>query len=107
MGSRVTFAGDVIGRTFRKTHVIQVEDTPFTANTANNVFNPSVPPVYVTTNLPQLTAPEGDLNTLLGSVGFKINPFGNLLVTINGLFPILKKGLTDKFTPVVALDYAF
>ena len=107
LGSRVTFAGDVIGRTFRKTHVIKVEDTPFTANTANNVFNPNVPPVFVTANLPQLTAPEGDLNTLLGSVGFKINPFGNLLVTINGLFPIVKKGLTDKFTPTVALDYAF
>jgi len=107
LGSRITFAGDVIGRTFRKTHVIQVQDTPFTANTANNVFNPNVPPVYVTTNLPQLVAPEGDLNTLLGSVGFKINPFGNLLVTINGLFPIVKKGLTDKFTPTVALDYAF
>jgi hypothetical protein len=107
LGSRVTFAADAIGRTFRSTHIIEVANTPFTANTANNVFNPNVPPVLVTTNLPQLIAPEGDLNTLLGSVGFKFNPFGNLLVTVNGLFPITKKGLQDKFTPVVALDYAF
>jgi hypothetical protein len=107
LGPHVTFAADVIGRTFRNTHIIGVVDTPFTSNTANNVFNPNVPPVLVTTTLPQLSAPLGDLNTLLGSVGFKINPFGNLLVTVNGLFPITKKGLQDKFTPVVGLDYAF
>ena len=107
LGSHVTFAGDIIGRTFRKTQIIEVVPTTFTANTANNVFNPNVPPVLVSTTLPQLTATPGDLNTLLGSAGFKINPFGNLLVTVNGLFSITKKGLQDKFTPVVALDYAF
>ena len=107
LGSHVTFAGDVIGRTFRNTQVIEVVPTTFVANTANNVFNPNVPPVIVTTTLPQLTATPGDLNTLLGSAGFKINPFGNLLVTVNGLFSITKKGLQDKFTPVVAIDYAF
>ena len=107
LGSHVTFAGDVIGRTFRNTQVVEVVPTTFVANTANNVFNPNVPPVIVDTTLPQLTATPGDLNTLLGSAGFKINPFGNLLVTINGLFSLTKKGLQDKFTPVVAIDYAF
>ena len=49
----------------------------------------------------------GDVNTLLGSVGLKINPVGNLLITINGLFSIGKEGLQDKFTPTVGLDYSF
>ncbi len=107
IGSRVTFAADVIGRTYRSTQIIEVVDTPFVANTANNVFNPNVPPVLTTTILPQLTATPGDLNTLLGSAGFKINPVGNLLVTLNALFSLTKKGLQDQFTPVVAIDYAF
>jgi hypothetical protein len=54
-----------------------------------------------------LTARPGDLNTLLGSAGFKVNPVGNLLITLNALFSLTKKGLQDQFTPVVGLDYAF
>jgi len=107
LGSHVTFAADVIGITYRKSPIVEVQSTPFTANTANDVFNPNNPPVLVTTNLPQLVAPVGNLNTLTGSAGFKINPFGNLLVTVNGLFSLTKKGLQDKFTPMVAFDYAF
>jgi hypothetical protein len=107
LGSRVTFAADVIGRTFRNTQIIEIVDTPFVSNTANNVFNPNTPPVLVTTTLPQLTARPGDLNTLLGSAGFKVNPVGNLLITLNALFSLTKKGLQDQFTPVVGLDYAF
>jgi len=107
LGSRFTFAADVIGRTFRNTQIIEIVDTPFVANTANNVFNPATPPQLTTTILPQLTARPGDLNTLLGSAGFKINPVGNLLVTLNALFSLTKKGLQDQFTPVVGIDYAF
>jgi len=51
--------------------------------------------------------PVTDQNRLLGSVGLKINPFGNLLVTVNGLFTLDHKGLQDKFTPLVGIDYSF
>ena len=89
-------------------HTASVANAPVTANTANDIPpNQSNPPVLVTTNLPQLTARPGDLSTLLGSAGFKINPVGNLLITLNALFSLTKKGLTDDCTPVVAVDYAF
>lgn len=101
---RLTFVADLLGRTFRKTQIVRIVDATFRANT-----NPDLkaPPDIVTTVLPQLTTTKGDLNTLLGSVGFKINPVGNLLLTVNGLFSIKKKGLVDSFTPLVGVDYSF
>jgi hypothetical protein len=112
LGSRVTFAGDVIGRTFRNSQVVGVELTPLCVNP-----NPAyVPPAGSTcandANLvsyvrPQIAVTTGNVNTLIGSAGFKINPVGNLLVTLNALFSITKEGLQDKFTPVVGIDYAF
>lgn len=107
IGSRVTFAFDVIGTTYLNTPIVGVENTAFTANTASNIIDPNTPPVYVTTTLPQLTVHTGDLNTLTGSGGFKINPFGNLLITLNALFSLNNNGLVDHLTPMVGLDYAF
>jgi hypothetical protein len=40
-------------------------------------------------------------------VGFKVNPVGNLLLTVNGLFSLNKNGLRDDFTPLIGLDYSF
>jgi hypothetical protein len=48
-----------------------------------------------------------DLHLLLGSVGLKANPFGNLLLTTNVLFPLTKRGLTDNLTWMVGFDYSF
>jgi hypothetical protein len=61
----------------------------------------------VTAVFPRLIASREDLNTLLGSVGFKINPFGNFLITVNGLFSLNDEGLQDRFSPLVAVDYSF
>jgi hypothetical protein len=101
---RLTLVADVLGRTFRNTQVVRVVQQAFEANT-----NPdrTTPPVIVTTMLPRLTTTKGDVHTLLGSVGFKINPVGSLLLTVNGLFSITKKGLVDNFTPLVGVDYSF
>jgi hypothetical protein len=49
----------------------------------------------------------GDVNQILGSVGVKINPFGNFLLTLNGLFPLNNEGLQDGFTPLIGIDYSF
>ena len=57
--------------------------------------------------LPRLVTERGDINTILGSVGVKINPFGNFLLTLNGLFPLNSEGLQDGFTPLVGIDYSF
>jgi hypothetical protein len=103
LNPRLTFVVDVLGRTFRDAQFVRVVDTTFQANT-----NPGGPPNIVTAVFPRLIASREDLNTLLGSVGFKINPFGNFLITLNGLFPIVDdEGLQDRFSPLVAVDYSF
>ena len=79
-------------------------NTQFEANTNTD---PAGAPTLVFATLPTLVTEPGNINTLLGSVGFKVNPVGELLITINGLFSINKQGLRDSFTPLVGLDYSF
>jgi hypothetical protein len=104
MSPRLTFVVDALGRTFRDTQIVSVENATFVANT-----NPSpvTPPVLNSAVLPRLVTREGNLTTFLGSVGFKVNPVGNLLLTVNGLFSLNKNGLRDDFTPLIGLDYSF
>jgi hypothetical protein len=104
LNPRLTFIADVIGRTFINTQVVRVVNTQFEANTNTD---PTGTPTLVFATLPTLVTEPGNINTLLGSVGFKINPVGELLITINGLFSINKQGLRDSFTPLVGLDYSF
>jgi hypothetical protein len=104
VGPRVTLAADVLGRTFRNTQAVRVVQTTFQANTNTD---PNTPPVIVTAQFPRLISEERNLNQLLGSVGIKINPFGNFLVTVNGLFPLNNEGLQTRFAPLVGIDYAF
>jgi hypothetical protein len=101
---RMTFAVDVLGRDRLKSRVVRVVDTTFEANTNTNA---AAPPTIVTATFPRLVAEQGDSNALLGSVGLKINPFGNFLITVNGLFSLNRKGLQDDFAPLVAVDYSF
>lgn len=101
---RLTLAVDVLGRSFRDARVVRVVDTTFQANTNNDR---TLPPVIVTSVFPRLVSEVKDSNTLFGSVGFKINPFGNFLLTINGLFSLSDEGLKDDFAPLVGFDYSF
>jgi hypothetical protein len=112
-GPRVTFIADVIGRTYRNTKVVALLDRSLTFNTNDKCKDAAScainPPILNNTTRPFIGAEAGtgNVNTLTGAVGFKVNPFGNLLVTVNGLFSLTKKGLQDKFTPLVGFDYAF
>ncbi|PYQ37228.1 MAG: hypothetical protein DMF55_01790 [Acidobacteria bacterium] len=101
---RMTVAADVIGRDFVHTQVVRVVNTTFEANTNTN---PTAPPTIVTATFPRLVAERGDSNSLLGSIGVKINPFGNFLLTVNRLFSLNREGLQDNFAPLVAVDYSF
>ncbi len=103
LSPRLTFAVDVLGRTFRNTQSVDVVDTLFEANASNDPTQPNI----VSAVLPRLVTSPGNLNTLLGSVGLKINPFGNFLLTLNGLFPLNSEGLQDGFTPLIGIDYSF
>ena len=99
---RMTLAVDVLGRDFVSSRTVRVVDSTFQANT-----NPSGPPNIVTATFPRLVADERDSNSILGSIGVKINPFGNFLLTVNGLFRLNDEGLQDDFAPLVAFDYSF
>ena len=103
LSPRLTFIVDALGRTLRDSKVLRVLDTPFVYNT-----NPATDPVDLhTATLRQLVATEQDSTSFLGSVGFKVNPVGNLLVIVNGLFSLNGRGLQAKFSPLVGLDYSF
>ncbi len=111
---RVTVAFDVIGRTFLQTQIVQVEDQTFTATTGDSRGGECLcepegqqPPQVVTARYPRLTTTQGDLNTLIGSFGLKVNPFANLLVTANALFSLNREGLQFNIAPMVGIDYSF
>jgi hypothetical protein len=100
---RFTLIVDGLGRTFRNGQVLREQDTVFEYNT-----NPATDPVNLqTATIKQLVATQENSTSFSGSVGFKINPVGNLLLTINGLFSLNRRGLQDKFAPLVGVDYSF
>jgi len=103
LSPRLTFIVDALGRTLRKSQVLREVVTTFEYN-----VNPSTDPVDLrSTRLKQLVATQQDATSFLGSVGFKINPVGNLLITVNGLFSLNNRGLQARFAPLVGLDYSF
>jgi hypothetical protein len=99
---RLTFVVDAIGRTDRNGKVLKEQSTPFLYNTA-----PGGPPDIHTATLTQLVATEQDSTQVSGSVGFRVSPVGNLLVTVNALFSLNHRGLQQKFSPLIAIDYNF
>lgn len=100
---RLTFVVDALGRTVRNGQVLREVDTVFQYN-----VNPATDPVDLrSATLKQLVATKQDTTSLLGSVGFKVNPVGNLLVTVNGLFSLNNRGLQPKFAPLIGMDYSF
>lgn len=102
---RLTFIAEVIGRDVRKTDVVVIDNHTYTAQRASADQTTFTPFSQV---FPRLVVnPISNQNRLTGSVGLKINPVGNLLLTLNGLIALDKKGLQDKFTPLISLDYSF
>ena len=102
---RLTFSAEVVGRVVRSTQRVFIDSHTYTADrpsadqTSSSTFSQDFPRLVV--------SPVMNDNRLSGSVGVKINPVGNVLVTLNGLFPLTNKGLKDKFTPLVGIDYSF
>ena len=99
---RFTLIVDGLARTFRNGQVLKEQPTSFQYNT-----NPAGPPNVQSATINQLVATTASLTSWAGSIGFKINPVGNLLLTINGLFNLNRVGLQDKFAPLVGVDYSF
>jgi hypothetical protein len=111
---RVTVVADVLGRIYRDTQIVRVETQTFTAVTGDSLGGTcgclpegQNPPQTVTAHFPRLTSTNGNSRTLLGSIGVKVNPFANLLVTVNGLFSLKREGLQTRIAPLVGVDYSF
>ena len=98
---RLTLIADLIGRTLRDTGRLRMESKRFD-------FQPldaTLPPSFATFD--EFAPRAGNLNLLLGTVGAKFNPVGDLLVSASVLFPLTDAGLKSRWSTVIGLDYAF
>jgi hypothetical protein len=97
---RLTLSADFLGRTLLDTsYLVETQQT----YSYRLRLDPTVRTVTRTT----VGSQTGNLDLFLASVGFKLNPFGRLLVMGNVLIALGNNGLQDKVTPVVGLDYTF
>ena len=111
---RVTFIVDVLGRTYLNSQTVTLVNQEYTAVTGDSIGGSCFcepegenPPRTIHRSFQRLSSSEANLNTLLGSIGFKVNPVGNLLITANVLFSLNRKGLQDSLSPLFAIDYSF
>ena len=100
LGRRLTLMVDMIGRTLRNTGRLVVQQKLYDYSRRDD-------PIVRSVAEPDLQTVEGDLNVILASAGIRFNPVANLLISANALISTGNRGLQDKFTPVVAIDYSF
>jgi len=60
-----------------------------------------------TSNFTGISTTSNNFNTNYASVGAKVNPVGNLLITANVFFKLDNNGLHNKPTPLVGISYTF
>ena len=98
---RLTFIGDLVGRSLRGVGRLRLEAKQFNFQPQD----PGLPPSSV--SFDEFSPRPGNLNLLLGTAGAKFNPAGNLLLSASVLFPLTDAGLRSRWTTVVGVDYAF
>jgi hypothetical protein len=92
INTRVTFAFDVLGR-----YVIdakRLKRETFHALDGQSTFD-------------NIAFEDQSFSELNGSFGFKANLFSRLLLNMNLLFSLDTRGLRDKVTPLIGIDYSF
>lgn len=92
VNSRLTVALDVLGQYVFKARRLVRQD--FHALDNRSVF-------------PNVSFVTDSFNALSGSLGLKANVVERLLVDVNLLFKLDERGLRDKVTPLVGIEYAF
>jgi hypothetical protein len=97
---RLTIMGDVVGRSLRDAGRLQLQGQAFPYLREGST-------VVEVAEFDEFEATPGDLHLVLGTVGFKFNPAGNVLVTASFVFPMTDDGLRSKMTTVIGFDYAF
>jgi hypothetical protein len=97
---RLTIVGDILGRTLFST-------SRFNSATTPHPFQQGAAAPIESTLLEGISSTTGNLTTALGTVGFKYNPVGNLLISADILAPLGNNGLRSGVTPVIGFDYTF
>lgn len=93
LGSRATLALDIFGRYIIDAARLR-QETFHGLNAAATPFQ-------------NIVFARDSYNALSGSIGFKANVFGSLLVDGNLMFKLDENGLRDKLTPLIGLEYSF
>lgn len=92
VNDRLTLVFDLLGRYLINAERISPQD--FHALDGRSVF-------------PNIGFSQASFNTLSGSMGFKVNVFGRLLIDANLLFALDNHGVRDKVTPLIGFEYEF
>ncbi|HVN17295.1 MAG TPA: hypothetical protein VMU05_00930 [Dongiaceae bacterium] len=93
---RVTVVGDLLGQHFFSAPQIS-KPTALTANVNNQSTS--------FTSVQAISSASYDVENL--SIGFKANPIGNLLVSVNALVKLNDGGLRATVVPLVGISYSF
>jgi hypothetical protein len=107
---RLTLIGDVVGRTLRGAGRLDLVSKDFEYA---QPFSPGhecagIRGVRCTSaSFDEFAPRSADLRLLLGTIGVKFNPAGNLLISASVLFPLTEAGLRSRIATTIGVDYAF
>jgi hypothetical protein len=96
---RLTIIGDVIGRVLRSVGRLEMVPKPFEFTMPSGSVS--------TAEFSEFDPRPGNLHAMLGALGAKFNPTGDLLLSGNVLFPLTDSGLKTRLAIVLGIDYAF
>jgi hypothetical protein len=97
---RATILGDFVGRTYFDTR--RLENTNIT-----HPFQQSDTAPTETAVLNAVSVVSGNLTSILGTIGVKLNLTSSLLISAHLLAPFTDNGLKSSVTPVIGFDYTF
>lgn len=97
---RATIVGDFVGRTYLDTLRLSPAAIAHQYRTGN-----SSPLQTVTLN--SVTLASGHLNSMLGTIGVKLNLANSFLLSAHIVAPMSDSGLRSSVTPVIGIDYTF
>jgi hypothetical protein len=97
---KVTLVADLLGRQLRDAFRLRSASAPFQ-------FQQGPAAAVENTTVDTVALAAGNVNSLLGTAGVKVNPWGNLLLSGHVLFPLNDQGLKSGITPVIGFEYSF
>jgi len=97
--AKVTITGDIVGRQLRGSGRLVERPKTYNWMTSSGVTGSSTFSEF---------APEsGNLSLVFGTIGVKINPIQNLLISGSVLLPFTDAGMRSNPVPVVGFEYSF